>query len=663
VNTALRVQATRVDPMATPAGRSPAALAFGAYLLLVFAAAWPLSGALRSALPGEAAGDTGVYVWNVWVFRYELLVNHANPLWTSRILYPGPPIDLALHNYTMFQDALALVFMPLVGLVGAFNLTWLFMQALSGLGVFFLARRQTRRTAIAWMAGAMFACSPTIVARSTAHQSLVAAAPLAFFLLFVLRAADRRTISDALLAGVCAAWAAICDAYFGIYCVPLLTVVAVARTTGWHPAPRPGHSPLATLISASMILPVAVIVFILVTGGRRIDLLGATVQMRTLYTPVLALTVLVALRVVLELRGRGRLRIDGAVDRFRIIQIAAGGAVCALLVAPLVNAARLRLQSGGALQERMLWRSSPAGIDLLSFLVPNPNHPLAPQAFRDFLTPRPDMYPENVASIPYVVLFVLGLALFRTNHPRPRVFIAIAVVFGLLALGPFITVGHLNTHVPGLWAVLRYFPILGAARTPTRFAIPMLIAVAVLFAWALDRIATRRRAVACVAAALAFELLPVPRLTATAVIPAVYSTIAADPDDVSVLELPFGIWDGTSTVGFANTATQYYQTTHQKRLVGGYLSRVPRPRIRRHMEFPTLRLLTTLSVPDARIDPNLAEAAREDAAYFVQQAKLRYVVIDAHLASPDLREAAIRLLSLQRVQVDGAFELYRVPVF
>jgi hypothetical protein len=105
----------------------------------------------------------------------------------------------------------------------------------------------------------------------------------------------------------------------------------------------------------------------------------------------------------------------------------------------------------------------------------------------------------------------------------------------------------------------------------------------------------------------------------------------------------------------------YYQATHQKRLIGGYLSRIPRRRLREHMQFPTLRLLTTLSGPEGQVDQNLAGAAEEDATYFVQQSKLRYVVIDTNLASPQLRNAAIRLLSLHLIQTDGAFELYRVP--
>ena len=40
------------------------------------------------------------------------------------------------------------------------------------------------------------------------------------------------------------------------------------------------------------------------------------------------------------------------------------------------------------------------------------------------------------------------------------------VVFGLLALGPFVHVAGINTYVPGPWALLRYVPLIGLVHTP-----------------------------------------------------------------------------------------------------------------------------------------------------------------------------------------------------
>jgi hypothetical protein len=495
-----------------------------------------------------------------------------------------------------------------------------------------------------------------MVARSTAHQSLVAAAPLAFFLLFVLRAADTRSLRDAALAGLCAAWAGICDAYYGLYCLPILAVVVLARTLRFERSTSQRPHRLAAIVTVLMILPAVAAAAILLTGGGTISAFGRNVRATTLYTPMLILTALAIVRLALAVHQRGSWRVEHGVDRSRLAQFAIGGLVCVLLLAPLLQAAWVRVQSGGSLQEETRWRSSPAGVDLLWFLVPNPNHPLAPEAWRDFVTTRPDSYAENVASIPYVAMVVIAFAL--AHRPRPKVFMALAVCFGLLALGPFLTVAHANTQIPGPWALLRYVPVLGAARTPTRFAIPMLMAIAVIFAWALERVGRRRATVALVAAALAFELWPGPRETASAAVPRVYATIATDRDDVTVLEVPFGIWDGTTQRGFANIATTYYQTTHQKRLVGGYLSRVPPGRVREHLRYPTLRMIVAMS-EGTPVEPNLAEAAHEDAEYFVRTANLRYVVVDPRLASADLRHAAIELLRLELVQAADGLELYR----
>ena len=79
---------------------------------------------------------------------------------------------------------------PVLGVVATFNLVYLANLALAGFGMFVLARRVTGRPLEAWIAGAVFACSPFLVARSTAHFSLVAAAPLPFFLVLARSGMD-----------------------------------------------------------------------------------------------------------------------------------------------------------------------------------------------------------------------------------------------------------------------------------------------------------------------------------------------------------------------------------------------------------------------------------------------------------------------------------------
>jgi hypothetical protein len=167
----------------------------------------------------------------------------------------------------------------------------------------------------------------------------------------------------------------------------------------------------------------------------------------------------------------------------------------------------------------------------------------------------------------------------------------------------------------------------------------------------------RRLILSIVAAALAFELLPAPRTLYSAEIPAVYRTIAADPRPVRVLDLPFGIRDGLSSTGDFSAASQFYQTLHGKPLIGGYLSRVSNQRKVSYRRLPVRSALITLS-ERRPLSARQADRARRAAAGFLAQARLGYVVIDTARTTPELREFAIGLLNLRKIEESGGFELY-----
>src|SRR5215203_5196802 len=105
-------------------GRTVYLGAFAAYLVLAAVQAWPLPLHLASALTGQPSGDTGVYVWNLWVFRHEVLEG-GTPFRTLEILPLDGPTDLSLHNYTVFANVLAFPFLSWLGVVRTFNLIYL----------------------------------------------------------------------------------------------------------------------------------------------------------------------------------------------------------------------------------------------------------------------------------------------------------------------------------------------------------------------------------------------------------------------------------------------------------------------------------------------------------------------------------------------------------
>ena len=272
---------------------------------------------------------------------------------------------------------------------------------------------------------------------------------------------------------------------------------------------------------------------LVVSGGWEFSIMGRPLPIHSLYTPMMVLTMLVVIRVAWELRTS----LLPASGLWRFVRFAlAAGVVAICLLSPVLYATAVRLRNGPLDPSRILWRSSPGGVDVLAVLLPNPNHPLAPAVFVDWLNSLPARYIEGLVSVPLVAIVTIVVA-WRAGWVPSRWWAGITALFGLLALGPFIHIAGMNTYVPGPWAFLRYVPILGLTRSPSRFSVVLMLGVAILFATALVALtrrypARRRLIVTTVGALLLFELLPAPRPIYSAAIPRIYQHVKDAPGDV-----------------------------------------------------------------------------------------------------------------------------------
>src|SRR5688572_3010059 len=277
------------------------------YAVLALVFSWPLPLHLATHLTGSPEGDTGVYVWNQWVFHREVLTHHTNPYSTDRIFSMTGRADLTLHNYTAFADLLALPLLTSFGIVTTFNLIYLFMAVLSGYAMFLLARAIKAGAGEAWLAGVMFAWSPMLVTRGAGHFSLVAAAPLPLFVLLLIRAHQYRRLRDAAWLGLMVALAFAADVYYAVYCILLAAAYMAWHIVHVERRPDTGRGRQAPWSAMDvMILAVgALVMALLITGGWVFTLFGWTISIRELYTPVLALTILITLRVARRYRAIG----------------------------------------------------------------------------------------------------------------------------------------------------------------------------------------------------------------------------------------------------------------------------------------------------------------------------------------------------------------------
>jgi hypothetical protein len=636
-------------------------LVLAGYIATALAFSWPLALHLSTALTGPPNGDTGVYVWNQWVFQHEILVHRRLPFFTDSIFSLSQEANLSLHNYTAFQNLIALPLSGMLGVVATFNVVFLFMSVLTAYATFLLARHVTGRTTESWLAGLLFAWSPLLVTRGMGHFSLVAAAPLAFFLLVLMKADGQERFRDAVALGAVVAWAATTDAYYGVYCLAIGAAFLVARIFAIERSPHSGRARAARWAVDVLLLCAAGLVgAIAITGGWTSTIFGVAVSTKSLYTPVLVLTCLALMRAAWHVRASPR---PGAKhDAWRLAFLTmATGLVATALLSPVLYAVSRQISAANLAPPGVLWRSSPGGVDLLALVIPNPNHPLTPEWIADWLMSFQGGYLESVVSVPLVVLVTLCIA-WKMGWRPSRWWAALAVTFGALALGPFVHIAGVNTYVPGPWAVLRFVPVLGLARTPSRFSVVMMLAVAVLFAAALEWFGRtyprhRRKILAVVALLLLGELLPAPMTLHSAAVPRFYQRVAAAPEDVRVLELPTGIRDGTSSVGNFSARSQYFQTVHGKPLIGGYLSRVALDRVSEMRRNDMIDALISLS-EGRTLSADRQAMLIDHGPSFVHEANLGFVIVDRRQASYALIDFAVRAFRLQRVEVDGVFELY-----
>jgi hypothetical protein len=375
---------------------------------------------------------------------------------------------------------------------------------------------------------------------------------------------------------------------------------------------------------------------------------------------MMLLTILVGIRVAWELRTS--LLPTSGLWRFIRFSVAAG-VVATFLLSPVLYAAAIRIRTWGQLDaSKIFWRSSPAGVDLLAVFLPNPNHPFAPAGLVDWLNSLPTKYIEGLVSVPLVAIITLCVA-WRAGWIPSRWWTGLTVLFGLLALGPFIHIAGVNTYVPGPWAFLRYVPILGLTRSPSRLSVVLMLGIAILFATALVALtrrypAKRRLIITTVGALLLFELLPAPRPIYSATIPRIYEHVKDAPGDSRLMELPVGVRDGTSSVGNFTARSQFFQTFHEKPLVGGYLSRVARKRIDAMRSNAMIDALIILS-EGGDIPEETKARLIELGPVWTERSNIGFVVIDRPRTSEALRAFAIGALRLELVDTEGDLELYR----
>ncbi len=348
------------------------------------------------------------------------------------------------------------------------------------------------------------------------------------------------------------------------------------------------------------------------------------------------------------------------------------GALAGAFLAPLGLVMARAATSSGQFQVP-LWIKVYQSLDLLALVTPSPNNPWLREWF-----PLMPLYGTFTAGEPigYLGFSVLALAFWgwRRSWCVERSYLALgAVVFVILALGPVLHLAGIvrlpdGTPIPLPQGLLQVLPVISAARVPARYLALATLFVALLSGLGLAAL-RRRRSRPGLLTGLLFLLLVLEYWNApfAATEPRTHpyaSVLAADPDDVAVLDLPLRIdTDSREWWRSVDPGDQgWRQHLHGKRVMTGSVSHTAlnAAHFRFFLESPLLRPLVSPDGHDQPVDTALARAE-------ISRLRLRYLVLNREIYGrmrPEDLERDRRYIreALAGIQVHGddEAEIWRV---
>ena len=273
--------------------------------------------------------------------------------------------------------------------------------------------------------------------------------------------------------------------------------------------------------------------------------------------------------------------------------------------------------------------------DLLAFFVPAASHPILSQwgSFRDLssLLLGGGNFRENTVylGIIPIILAVWGVYRCHAKHIMPWLILSVSTV--ILSLGPTLKLAGHVTGLPMPYAIAQYLPFYKWGRIPGRFNETIILGLAVLAGYGYVVLTRKLKDANRIAFAVAMLVLvgleywtlwPFPTMPSAQ--PEFYQEWQKETDDFAVLDLPqWPLW-----VREASNYAMFYQATHQHKIVGGYVWRLPQRRA------GTMKAFQELLWPDGQTDI-IKRWRGMEAVPILNQYNVRHVVVHPHALPPE----------------------------
>ena len=593
------------------------------YTLAVLLLTWPLVRHFTTHVPGDGIDDPSL-AWNLWWIKARLVDQHTLDIFHVDWMFYPIGINLGFYTLTPLNGLLSVGLQTAFNLVSASNILLLSSFVLGGFGVYLLTLQELHHSQLT-IRHCNDQATPTQPppdwgrSRDWSHPSLgrvrEGLVVIRHLHIAALFAGFLYAFASAKLFYVALGQFNIASSQWIPFCA--LYTLRLARSTNWVDCRR-------NAILAALFL---------------------TFQAWAELTYASFLLIFIGLAFLWSLWGDHASRITQHAARLLAFSLFA--LIFLLGIAPFLWAMAPDLMTEGDFFASGGGFADQYSADLAGYLLPTQHHPLLGQWVQGLAFPH-DKGQQIYIGYTALLLSVAGaVTLWRHTGQRhwASFWIATTLFFWWLTLGAQARWLGNPLPIPGPFALISQLPFFSGNRYPSRYSVMLLLGVAVLagvgLAWLLryetrdtrqgdtrhemGRLVSRGCPLGAYLVSLIlcllflFEHLSLPLPLSDFRVPTIYQTLAAQPGDFTVLELPTGWRNGARVMGKSDILImmeQWYQTGHGKRRLGGNTSRNPAYKFQYFTNAPLLGDLIALMNAEAGADLAKNEIARVVAGDF-----------------------------------------------
>jgi len=554
-------------------------IVFVFYCGLSLVLTFPLVTNFSKAIPGLSF-ESFFFLWNQWWIR-DAFLHFRNPYVTDLIAYPFQP-SLVFHTIVFFNDFVSIPLQSIFSAVVSFNIIFILSLAASAFGMYLLVNYLFKNRIVAVLSGIFFVFNFYIYGEMLGHFQYVSVYPIPFFIYYFIKIFNDDKKINSILAGVFGA-ISIYNSYY--YAFGLIFFVII--TIGW------------SLFKNKELLFLKIKDFILVFF------------------------------------------------------------VCLALSLPVLYLS-FKTALSGNYPFPMLDQINLYTPDLRSFLVPPTLHSVYGNNFINYYNSL--SYHSSTVYLSYLLLIfaIIGYFFGKKNDffLSSKFWLFFTIIFLFISLGPLLYldgyvfhVSKLLTTIPLPYFLLYKFPFFNGILVPPRYIIFVIFGLIIISAFSLNALFTKIKSnlikyslASLIVGIFLFENFTLPIPISNVKVPVFYQELAKENEDYTLLELPFALSTSFYTLGSIQTSAQiqYFQTVHQKKILGGWISRVPNSYFDFYNKLVGLDYLIN---PDKNMEKNKIMAIRDNVKSNFNKLNVRYIIIHPEYYSHKTLRNSIDYLS------------------